>query len=79
MSSSIFTQIIEDTENEIQQLQDRYNVHLKNYSDDIKIYMIALNLSGEREQLEDMAYKLIEKHGLLKALKISREAKSVSM
>ena len=39
---------------------------------DNHFHIIALNLSGNREALEKRAMELIEKHGYLKSLKMSR-------
>jgi len=41
--------------------------------EDQKFYMIALNLTGKRKKYEDKAFKLIKKHGLLEALKLSKK------
>ena len=38
-------------------------------------YMVALNLSGQRELLETQAFKLINKYGRIKALCESRVEK----
>ena len=42
------------------------------HASDIKYYIIALNLTGKRKELEEKAYELINKHGELKALKLSK-------
>lgn len=39
---------------------------------DKKFYIVALNLSGQRDILEDRAYKLIMEKGMLKALDASK-------
>jgi len=38
-------------------------------------YMVALNLSGQREELEQKAAELINKYSYFEALKISKEQK----
>jgi len=40
---------------------------------DSHFYKVALNLSKKREELEEIATKLIDKFGNIKALKISKE------
>lgn len=45
---------------------------LESMRDDAKFYMVTLNLSGRRDELEAKAADLIDKHGILKALQLSR-------
>lgn len=53
-------------------LRKELNNAIRLRTEDNRFNMIALNLSGEREDLEKQAYELIDKHGTLKALKMSR-------
>jgi len=45
---------------------------IENEIDNRHFYMVALNLSGKREELEEKAEKLIDKVGYIKALKQTR-------
>ncbi len=40
--------------------------------EDLHLLKIALNLSGERTELENLAFTLIAERGILSALKLSR-------
>ena len=44
----------------------------KTAGDDKMFFMVALNLTGKRDKLEEKAAKIINKNGYLKALKISK-------
>ena len=39
---------------------------------DTRLYEIALNLSGKKDQYLQTAIKMIDKHGFLEALKLSK-------
>jgi len=49
------------------------------HSEDGHLYMVALNLSGHREELEAAAAALIERVGPIPALKISRNIGGLTM
>jgi hypothetical protein len=58
---------------------ESYNELLEKYQaveqlrlNDNQYHQVALNLSGRREELEKQAMELIDKHGILKALEITR-------
>lgn len=59
-------------EDEFNCLSDRFKTLKAIRDDEAKYFMIALNLSGQREQLENKAFELIQEKGLLKALIYSR-------
>ena len=52
-------------------LQDKYNSLDRVRTEDSHYYKTCLNLSENKERLCSEATKLIDKHGILKALKIS--------
>ncbi len=54
-------------------VQSKYTDALRVLFNDRKFYMIVLNLSGKREDLETQAFNLINRHGYLKALKLSNQ------
>ena len=60
---------------------DEYNVLKKQCEQEVKFriennqfHYVALNLSGRRGELEDKAQELIDAHGRLKALEISKHS-----
>lgn len=55
------------------ELLNRYNNLKAIKVEETKYYITALNLSGQREQLENKAFELIQEKGILKALQYSRE------
>ena len=57
------------TDKEYNHVVDNLNRCRKLHLKDNKFHMIALNLSGNREKLEQQAMELIDKHGSIKALK----------
>ena len=57
---------------EIQADRNDFNRRIDLLREEKRILTIALNLSGSKEGLEEQAYELIEKEGLLQALLSSR-------
>ena len=60
-----------DKDDEFQQAQDRHNRIQAISREDIRFLTIALNLSGKRQELEEQAAELIDKTGIINALRVS--------
>lgn len=57
-------------------MQDTINAYKETLAENTTYHQIVMNLSGKREALENQAHDLINKYGLIGALKRSRvEAK----
>lgn len=54
-----------------QKLIDDLDLVLRVQREDVKFFLIALNLSGRSEELMDRAMGMIDRNGLRKALMIS--------
>ena len=57
---------------EIQAERNDFNRRIDLLREEKRILTIALNLSGRKEELEEQAYELIKKEGLLRAVVSSR-------
>ena len=55
----------------IDSLYDQISMITRISEDNNKFYMIALNLSGRRDELEEASMKLVEEHGYLQAMRMS--------
>jgi len=73
MNDSIEDKIIERLKIELKSVKE-------NYINDTRFLEIALNMSGNSEQLKELAFEQINKYGLLKAFKNSfkKNKKSVN-
>lgn len=56
-------------------LVDSYNSLLEVHRNDCKWHELCMSFVGNREKIETKAQKMVEKHGIIKALRMQRRKK----
>lgn len=62
-------------DDKIDKMTRMHNEQIECLREDNRLFLIALKLSGRMEELTDEAAKMIKKHGMIKAMKLSRYKK----